>query len=235
MLRSISCSKLESDWIIYRNRFKLTKLLSSDIDIPKWGFHTWSNRHSCHLRSTTIYFPASVPRRREKEGKNYRSIPAWSKSFREIKATPFSAVRALRLAERFCSRLWRSCEFFSPLSRLVPTNSSACRNRSMFIYDGGRTMFSGCMYRTFTRDAITRSHDARASRHHRALNASPTIYARLHTVISVTIYVAFVYFERGFLARRCLKGYSTLSANLRFRFEISRQHSLASYLIRSMN
>lgn len=61
------------NWIgLYWNRFELTKLLSLNINISKWGFRTWNNRHSCHLCSTQCIFQ-QVNRSCITLKKNYRS------------------------------------------------------------------------------------------------------------------------------------------------------------------
>jgi len=118
------------NWIgLYWNRFELTKLLSSDINIPKWGFRTWNNGHSCHLCSIQCIFPTSEPQLCdvEKKKKNYRSkISLRDQShFARSKQPHFPR----NVHEPHCGSLNvfvpAFSEFFSSLSRLAPTNSSA--------------------------------------------------------------------------------------------------------------
>lgn len=129
------------NWIgLYWNRFKLTKLLLSDINIPKWGFRIWNNGHSCHLCSTQYIFQRMNRNcLTSKKKLLLENIIAWLKSFYEIKATPFSAEHAraaLRLAFLFLP-LAKLRIFLAIISSRADKFLGVCQNFSMFICDGG--------------------------------------------------------------------------------------------------
>lgn len=85
-------SKVNWNWIgLYWKRFELTKLFSSNIDIRKWGFYTWNDRHIVYF--VIMHFPGRKSQLNRKE-KYCSKIPP-----RDIEVNSAASKRS-RLSQR---------------------------------------------------------------------------------------------------------------------------------------
>lgn len=178
------------NWIgLYWNRFKLTKLLSSDINIPKWGFHTWNNGHSCHLCSVQYIFQRvnrnCMTLKKKIIPRKYRCV------IKVISRDQSNPIFRGTCTSTRCGLLNVFLPAFSEVAnfsrhylvsrRQIPRCVETVRCLSAM---GGRVFRMQVLHVHARRcyEILRRGTSRKA-----LLNASPTIYARAHTIASIRV------------------------------------------------